>query len=169
MANFSIHGFGSPEVLPLPMILKGNKSSYSYAPSSRRPSVFLRWTAQYIILGVPSNWQFPLDNINRCWTMPISILESLTHQPLTMMQETSFYVLLSNYGSCGTRFLTLYISWRSYALHSCNSDFHTGNSNPGLCRDRGTFRKAASIDANLRVRSSFGNTKLAAKSCVVGF
>ena len=46
--------------------LEGQQILIHYAPSSRRPSVFLRWTAQYIILGVPSNWQFPLANINRC-------------------------------------------------------------------------------------------------------
>ena len=144
MVSFFTHGFASHKGSLPPMILKVSKFLYNYEPSSRRPSVYLQWTAQYITLGVPSNWQFHLANINKCWTMLIFTPESLTHQRLTMMQETYFYVRLSNYGSCGTHFPTLYIYWRSYAPHFCSFAFYTGNSNPGRCQGRGIFRKVSS-------------------------
>ena len=66
MVNFFTHGFASHKGFPPPMILKDNKFLYNYGPSSRRPSVYLQWTAQCITLGVPSSCQFHLVNINRC-------------------------------------------------------------------------------------------------------
>ena len=65
MVSFFTHGFASHKGFLPPMILKVSKFSYNYEPSSRRPSVYLQWTAQYITLGVPSNWQFHLANINK--------------------------------------------------------------------------------------------------------
>ena len=79
MVNSFTHGFASHKGFPPPMILKDNKFLYNYGPSSRRPSVYLQWTAQCIIFGVPFSCQFHLANINRCWTMPILAPESLTH------------------------------------------------------------------------------------------
>ena len=150
MVSFFTHGFASHKGFPPPITLKDSKFSSNYEPLSRRPSVYSQWTAQYITLAVPSNWQFHLANINKCWILPIFTPESLMHQRLMMMQETSFFVRLSNYGFCGTPFLTLYIYWRFYAPHYCSFAFYTGNSNPGRCQGRGIFRKISSALFSIR-------------------
>ena len=72
-------------------------------------SVFSQWIAQCIILGVPFSCQSHLANINRCWITLTLAPWSLIHLPLMTTQGTSFYVLQSNYGSCGTHSRTLCI------------------------------------------------------------